>query len=320
MRILVTGGAGFLGHHFIQDIQEDHEVVALCSYRDSGNLNRLTEVANPSVRIFYHDLKCELSQHLMDQIGQVDAVVHMAAQPHVDKSVNDPRNTVMSNVVGTLNILEFARKQDNLKQFIYFSTDEVFGPAAPDETFDEYARYNTTSPYSASKAGGEELASAYYYSYRMPVSVLHSMNIFGERQQREAFIPIAINKSLNGGTLTIHMDDEGRTPSRNYMYVKDVTRAVRMLLEREYVREPRIPKYSIGGAPEQNIKDIAYSIANNLDSWPNIEEKTGVRKFVDTRYALTFQRMTDLGWKVEHDFQESLRNVCLFYLHNRMWL
>jgi len=320
MKILVTGAAGFLGHHFVQDIQNQHEVIALCSYRDSGNLNRLAEVTTPGVKVLYHDLSCELSQHLAAQIGQVDAIVHMAAQPHVDKATQDPRNTVMSNTVGTLNILEFARSQENLKHFIYFSTDEVFGPAGPNDVFDEYARYNSTNVYSASKAGGEELASAYYYTFKLPVTIVHSMNMFGERQQREAFIPIAITKCLNQDVLKIHIDDYGNTPGRHYIYVKDVTRGVKMLLEREHVRESRVPKYSMGGAQEQNIKSIAIEIAQFLDSWPIFEESKTDRLFVDTRYSLSFQRMTDLGWKLEHDFHDRLNDVCKFYKDNPSWL
>jgi len=320
MKILVTGSAGFLGHHFVQDIQDRHQVVALCSYRDSGNLNRLVGIANPGVKVLYHDLSCELSQHLTDQIGQVDAIVHMAAQPHVDKATQDPRNTVMSNTVGTLNILEFARAQKDLKHFIYFSTDEVFGPAGPDDIFDEYARYNSTNVYSASKAGGEELASAYYYTFKLPITIVHSMNMFGERQQREAFIPIAIRKCLEGDVLKLHVDDHGNTPGRHYMYVKDVTRGVKMLLSRGHVREERVPKYSMGGAPEQNVHTIAYKIAENLNSWPIIEQSKTDRLFVDTRYSLSYQRMTDLGWKVEHDFDARLAQVCSFYSNNRIWL
>lgn len=320
-RVLVTGAAGFIGHHIVEDLLPSYEVVALCSMSESGNLNRLSHLKqNKNLKVFYHDLACELSQHLMEQIGHVDYILHVAAQPHVDKSIQNPRKTVYSNVIGTLNILEFARTIDNLKHLIYFSTDEVFGPAPKGEVFDEYSRYNSTNPYSASKAGGEELANSYYYTYKMPISITHTMNVFGERQQREAFIPICIGKLSRGETITLHMDDHGNLPSRHYLYVKDVSKGTRMIMERPFIRENRVPKYNMGKHDEHSILEIAEIVAKTLNVELKVEAKKGVRKFVDSRYALSTDKMESLGWKPDTDFETKLKEVVQWYTQNSLWI
>jgi len=190
-KALITGGAGFIAHHMIGYLlnNTDWEIITLDRLDYSGNLNRLHDLmlgfdpeVRKRVRIVHHDLKAELNPLVRNEIGQVDYVLHLAAGSHVDRSIDYPMEFVMDNVVGTCNILEFARSQDNLERFIYFSTDEVFGPAPDGIKYKENDRYNSTNPYSASKAGGEELAVAYENTYGLPVYITHTMNVFGERQ------------------------------------------------------------------------------------------------------------------------------------------
>ena len=165
-RVLITGGAGFIAHHLIGQILEktQWEIVSLDRLDYSGNLNRLHDLMmtyEPEVRkrvkIVHHDLKAELNPLIRSDIGEVDAVLHLAAGSHVDRSIDYPMEFVLDNVVGTCNILEFARTCKNLQRFIYFSTDEIFGPAPNGIKYKENDRYNSTNPYSATKAG-EELA------------------------------------------------------------------------------------------------------------------------------------------------------------------
>jgi dTDP-glucose 4,6-dehydratase len=201
-KVLITGGAGFVAHHLIGYLltHTDWDIVSLDRLDYSGNLNRLDEImmsfdlqVRRRVKIVYHDLKSELNSLVRSQIGTVNYILHLAAGSHVDRSIKYPMEFVMDNVVGTCNILEFARTQkDNLERFIYFSTDEVFGPAPNGIKYKENDRYNSTNPYSASKAGGEELAVAYENTYGLPIYITHTMNVFGERQHPEKYIPMCI--------------------------------------------------------------------------------------------------------------------------------
>ena len=169
-RILITGGAGFIAHHVIDKILSttDWEVVTLDRLDFSGNLNRLNEVVSSypksdrkRVKVIHHDLKAELNPEIISTIGKIDYISHLAAGSHVDRSISYPLEFVMDNVVGTAHILDYARKLDNIEQFAYFSTDEVFGPAPQGINYKENDRYNSTNPYSATKAGAEELVVAY---------------------------------------------------------------------------------------------------------------------------------------------------------------
>ena len=202
-RALITGGAGFIAHHLIGQILKytDWEIVSLDRLDFSGNLNRLqdlmqefSEEDRARVKIVFHDLKAEINPLISSDIGNVDYILHLAAGSHVDRSIDYPMEFVMDNVVGTCNVLEYAKNLDNLERFVYFSTDEVFGPAPNNVNYDENDRYNSTNPYSASKAGGEELAVAFENTYNLPVFITHTMNVFGQRQHPEKYIRCVLKK------------------------------------------------------------------------------------------------------------------------------
>jgi dTDP-glucose 4,6-dehydratase len=214
-RVLITGGAGFIAHHVIDHLlkETDWEIVTLDRLDLSGNLNRLGHLlqdAPPStkkrVKVVYHDLKAEVSPLTRNMIGHVDYIYHLAAGSHVDRSITHPLEFVMDNVVGTCNILEYARTLDNLELFINFSTDEVFGPAPEGVFYGELDRYNSSNPYSATKAGAEELCVAWQNTYKMPIYITHTMNVFGERQHPEKYIPMCIRRVKDGETISIHSD------------------------------------------------------------------------------------------------------------------
>ncbi len=200
-RVLITGGAGFIAHHLIYYLLKNTnwEIVSLDRLDYSGNLNRLDdimssleEIDKKRLKIVFHDLKSEINPWIKKEIGDINVILHLAAGSHVDRSIDYPLEFVMDNVVGTANILEYARiinNSNNLERFIYFSTDEIFGPAPNGIDYKENDRYNSTNPYSATKAGGEELAVAYENTYGLPVYITHTMNVFGERQHPEKFIP-----------------------------------------------------------------------------------------------------------------------------------
>ena len=198
-KVLITGGAGFIAHHLIFYLLKNTNwnIVSLDRLDYSGNLNRLDSILSISskidksrVKIVYHDLKSEINPWIKKEIGEIDIILHLAAGSHVDRSIDYPMEFVLDNVVGTANILEYARDvnlSNQLERFVYFSTDEVFGPAPKGIDYKENDRYNSTNPYSATKAGGEELAVAYENTYNLPVYITHTMNVFGERQHPEKF-------------------------------------------------------------------------------------------------------------------------------------
>ena len=237
MRVLLTGGAGFIGHHVAADIlaNTDWHITIIDRLDCSGNLNRLAEIGaakNPRVRFVYHDLRAEISDQLASQLGTFDYVLHLAAGTHVDRSIERPIEFVYDNVVATCNLLDYARRHP-VGRFLYFSTDEVFGPAPGATRYAEWDRYRSGNPYAATKAGGEELALAFHNTYGVPVLITHTMNVIGVRQHAEKFVPNTIWKTSTGQMVTIHADPTCTKPgSRFYIDAKEVARGVRFVLDK----------------------------------------------------------------------------------------
>jgi len=336
-RALITGGAGFIAHHLIGQILKntDWEIITLDRLDYSGNLNRLHDLMlsfDPEVRkrvkIVYHDLKAELNPLIRMEIGQVDYVLHLAAGSHVDRSIEYPMEFVMDNVVGTCNILEFARTQNNLERFVYFSTDEVFGPAPNGIKYQENDRYNSTNPYSATKAGGEELAVAYENTYGLPIYITHTMNVFGQRQHPEKYIPMCIRRICNGEMITIHSDSTRTIPgSRHYIHAEDVSGAVLFLLNYNGTFEPtwgnaKCPKFNIVGAEELNNLELAQIIADVQGKELNYElvDFHSSRPGHDLRYALDGNKMKEMGWVPSRSVRERIIEVVNWTLENDRWI
>ncbi len=337
-RVLITGGAGFIAHHLIGQILKttDWDVVTLDRLDYSGNLNRLHDLMtdfDPEVRkrvkIVHHDLKAELNPLVCSEVGDVNYIIHLAAGSHVDRSIDYPMEFVLDNVVGTCNILEFARTQkDNLERFIYFSTDEVFGPAPDGIKYKENDRYNSTNPYSASKAGGEELAVAYENTYALPIYITHTMNVFGERQHPEKFIPMCIKRARDGETVTIHSDHTRTIPgARHYIHAEDVASAVLFLLDYVGEFEPtwgnaKCPKFNIVGAEELNNLELATIIAEAQGKELKYEmvDFHSSRPGHDLRYALDGEKMKKLGWEPAKSVRERIAEVTKWTLDNERWI
>ncbi len=327
--LLITGGAGFVGHavveHFLHTT--DWDIVSLDRLDFSGNLNRLAEVTGDNrdfqqrLRIVWHDLKAEINPQVAAQIGEVDYIFHLAAASHVDRSIEFPMEFAMDNVVGTVNLLNFAREYqtDTLKLLIYFSTDEVFGPAPPGVHYGEDDRYDCGNPYSASKAGAEQFALAYENTYKMPIVVTHTMNVFGIRQHPEKYIPKIIRYVLDGKTLSIHADSTRTIPgSRHYIDNGDVASALRFLVDHAVIRE----KYNIVGKEECDNLQLAQTIAGILGKPLNYElvDFHSARPGHDLRYALSGRKMERLGW-VPGDIRQRLQKTVEWYLaHQERWL
>ena len=336
-RILITGGAGFIAHHVIDKILSttDWEIITLDRLDFSGNLNRLNEVvrAYPEseqkrVRVIHHDLKAELNQEIAATIGKVDYISHLAAGSHVDRSITYPLEFVMDNIVGTAHILDYARKLDHLERFAYFSTDEVFGPAPKGINYKENDRYNSTNPYSASKAGGEELVVAFENTYGLPSLITHTMNVFGERQNPEKYIPMVIKKTRDGEVVTVHANSEKTIAgSRHYIHAEDVADALLFLYNYDISSMTadetgaKCQKFNIVGKDEIDNLKLAKFISNTQNKELNYEmvDFHSQRPGHDLRYALDGSKMANMGWTPQSAY-ERLEKTIKWTLENDRWL
>lgn len=328
MRILITGGAGFAGHHFVEHFlrHTDWEIVILdkLTYASNG-LDRLREIAaidNPRVKVLAADFSSKLSDGVVKEIGQVDYILHMGAETHVDHSIVDALPFLMTNVIGTYHMLEFARQQPRLQKFVYSSTDEVFGPAPQMMKFSEWERYNSGNPYAASKAGGEELCLAYANTHKVPVIITHTMNLFGERQHPEKFIPLCVKKIAMGQKITIHANaSKTHAGSRFYIHCRNAADAILFLLKSS-ADIMAYKKFNIVGQKEVDNLKLAQLIAEIMGKPLDYEmvDFHSTRPGHDLRYALDGKLMKTLGWEPPVDFEKSLERTVRWTLENNRWL
>lgn len=328
-KVIITGGAGFIGHHLVQSLLKttDWELVLLdkLNYASNG-FNRLRDIGavdNPRVKIFVSDLASgPISVGIAKEMGKINYIIHMAAETHVDNSITNPEPFVRSNVLGTFNLLEYAKTLDNLERFVYFSTDEVFGPAPKGVAYKEWDRYNSTNPYSATKAAGEELCLAWANTYKVPIAISHTMNAFGERQHPEKFIPKVVKSVLSGDSITIHSDPTKTiSGSRFYIHCRNIAAAVQFILDN--TDDPR-DKYNIVGEKEVTNLALANSIADILGKPLNytMTDFHSSRPGHDLRYALDGTKLRELGWNIPVPFETSLEKTIKWMTKpsNLQWL
>jgi dTDP-glucose 4,6-dehydratase len=325
MRVLVTGGCGFIGHHFVEHVlsKTDWEIVVIdkLTYASMG-FDRLKDsgvIYNPRVNVLTADFTIPFSEGIRREIGEIDVIVHMGAESHVDNSIKDPRLFFHSNIDGTVEILEYARSLKNLKMFFYFSTDEVFGPAPGSTSYKEWDRHKPANPYSASKAAAEDICLAYENTYKVPLIIVNVMNVFGERQHVEKFIPMTIKKILNKEKVLIH-SDKGmvKAGSRFYIHARNVSDAVLFLLREGKLGE----KYNIAGEREIDNLEMANLIATYMGMHFEYEmiDFHSSRPGHDLRYCLDGSKLINLGWKHPILFEDSLKNTVMWTLRNKKFL
>jgi dTDP-glucose 4,6-dehydratase len=330
MRVLVSGSAGFVGHYIVDKIlkETDWDVVGLERLSFSGTLDRLEK--NSRYMSVHHDLRSPLNDFVKKQIGHVDYILHVGANSHVDRSIEDPMSFVLDNVVGTCNMLEYARTVSP-KCFLYFSTDEVFGPAPNNVKYDEYDRYNSTNPYSATKAGGEELAVAYRNTYGLPVVITHTMNVFGQKQHKEKFIPKCIRKVIHGENIDIHSDETRTVPgSRHYIHGEDVADGIMFILKNGLWNDLSVdtcpspgtcPKFNLVGPEEVNNLELAQMIADVIGKplVHTLVDFHSSRPGHDLRYAISGDRLAKLGWTPKESLRQRISEVVSWTLENPEW-
>lgn len=319
MRVLITGGAGFIGHHIVESLLTTGWRITLIDRLDeSGNLNRLAEIgANGRVRFMFHDLRAALNDQLCSQIGEQDYILHLAAGTHVDRSISDPMAFVLDNVVGTVNMLDFARKV-GCEKFVNFSTDEVFGPAPEGVWYKEDDRYNAGNPYAATKAGAVQMGVAYHNTYKVPVLTTHTMNVIGERQHPEKFVPLVIGRVNRGEVVQIHSDKtRTKAGSRHYIHARNVANAIMLLLAKGKAGE----KYNIVGAEETDNLQLAQMIAEAAGKPLRHEmiDFHSSRPGHDLRYALDGGKMKALGFTPD-SIEKSVRHIVRWTMDNPQWM
>jgi len=351
---LITGGAGFVGHHMVEHIYKNtsDNIIVVDSLNYSGSLQRLRDIningdsllADQSrVRVLTWDLRHEAGPNLLSELQEVTHVLHLAAESHVDRSIEDPMIFVESNVRGTVNLLNLARQLNNLEVFVYFSTDEVMGPA-PLQKFDingdldfrmgfkEDDVHTPKNPYAASKSAAEQFVTAFANTYNLPCMITRQMNIFGERQHPEKFIPLCIERSLTGEKVHIHASkDKTQAGVRSYIHARNVADAHLHLIRLdgfgEFPLDEKVEGFHIVGEEEVDnetlyklIHDIVWEESGLVDiGGYNYElvDFHSSRPGHDLRYALCGEKMESLGWAPPKDFRESLRKTIKWYLERR---
>jgi len=323
VKVLITGAAGFIGHHLVKALLDrtDWRITIIDRLDCSGNLNRLAEIGaakNPRVRFVYHDLRAQANEQLAGQIGAHDYILHLAAATHVDRSIDDPLSFVLDNVVATCNILDFARLT-GCEKFLNFSTDEVFGPAPIGVAYAEDDRYNAGNPYAATKAGAVQLGLSFHNTYKLPVITTHTMNVIGTRQHPEKMVPMTIAKVSSGREVTIHADPTCTRPgSRYYIDAESVADGVLFVLDRGVAGE----KYNIVGEREMDNLELAQRIASAVgqDLSYKLVDFHSQRPGHDLRYALSGAKMAGMGWTPPCTIEQSIEKIVRWTMDNPQWL
>lgn len=327
MKILVTGGAGFIGSAVVRlAIQRGHSIVNVDALTYSANLANVADAAqHPNYSFVQADIRDRAALDTIFATHQPDAVMHLAAESHVDRSIDGPAAFIETNLIGTFNMLEAARAywQDSGKEnfrFHHISTDEVFGSLGEDGQFTETTPYDPRSPYSASKAGSDHLVRAWHETYGLPVVLTNCSNNYGPYHFPEKLVPVVILRALAGEPIPVY-GDGGNV--RDWLYVEDHADALLLVLENgENGRS-----YNIGGENEARNIDLVRTICAHMDDLhPEGAPHDRLITFVtdrpghDRRYAIDPKRIRDeLGWRPSVTVEEGLRRTVAWYLDNRDW-
>ena len=334
--VLVTGGCGFIGSNFVRLALEklpQARIVNLDKLTYAGNPANLKDIEqSPRYRFVLGDI-CD--QELLEKVfaeESIDAVVHFAAESHVDRSIEGPAEFIQTNILGTFSLLETARKSwlsspqspAPNPRFLHVSTDEVYGSLGDTGLFSETTAYDPRSPYSASKASSDHLVSSYYHTYGLPTLMTNCSNNYGPYHFPEKLIPLIINNALNGRDLPVYGDGKN---VRDWLYVVDHCEAILQVLQKGRVGET----YNVGGNSEKQNIEVVETICDILDEKVSLLENGQPRrsliKFVkdraghDLRYAIDASKLkNELGWEPSIQFDEGIRMTVDWYLSNSEWV
>ncbi|MEK7517715.1 MAG: dTDP-glucose 4,6-dehydratase [Patescibacteria group bacterium] len=317
MKLLVTGGAGFIGSNFILYWMKKYpndKIVNLDSLTYAGNLANLGGVEKSPNYTFVHGNICDVA--IVEKAMQnIDALVHFAAESHVDRSILKPSDFIMTNIVGTQVLLDAALRH-RVKKFHHVSTDEVFGSLKLNDKnkFDERTNYNSRSPYAASKAGSDHLVRAYFVTYNLPITISNCSNNFGPYQFPEKMIPLAITNLLENKKVPVYGDG---LYVRDWLYVEDHCRAIDLILQKGKVGGT----YCVGGLTDDiNNLSVVKKILKILGKDESFIEFVKDRPGHDRKYAIDWSKIKNtLGWQPLHSFDEWLEKTVEWYKNNEGW-
>ena len=323
--ILITGAPGFIGSHFVEAVLKttDWTIVGLDRIDATSTLQRVLELdayrANyERFRFVWHDLRAPINDQVKRQIGEIDHVVHLAAGTHVDRSIADPSAFVLDNVLGTCHLLEWARTA-NLRSFVHYSTDEVYGSAPPGVNYREDQPFRSGNPYAATKAGAVELGQSYANTFGVPVITTFSMNVFGERQAVEKLIPLVIRKILRGETIAVHADSTRTKPARRgYLHARNAWNAVRFLIDHGVPGD----RYHIPCDVELDVVEVIERVGRILDRAPlyTLVDFHSSRPGHDLRYGLDGSKLTSMGFAQPVNFEDSFERTVRWFASHPEWL
>lgn len=336
--IIITGGCGHVGSHIVEHLLKNTDwnikVLDRLNYASNG-LDRLRDIKafdENRVIVYATDLTLPLPVGLKQELGDVNIILHLAAESHVDNSITNPVPFVQNNINSTLYLLEYARELKErgiLEKFLYFSTDEVYGTAPQGTDYREGDRFNPGNPYSASKAGSECVVRAYANTYKLPCIITNTMNVLGERQHPEKYLPLVINKTLKGEKVMIHANKEKtKAGTRFYIHARNVADGVLHILQSITETLDNIDAskgmFNIVGEKEMDNLELAQLIAKYVGKPLKYElvDFHSSRPGHDLRYALDGSKMKSLGWKPPVNIEESIKNIVEWSLRpeNKKWL
>ncbi|KAF6587396.1 dTDP-glucose 4,6-dehydratase [Paenibacillus sp. EKM211P] len=315
MKLLVTGGAGFIGSNFVLYMLKQHpdyEIVNVDTLTYAGNLENLKSIEDHPKHTF---VKADITDaQVMDQLMQqgIDVVVNFAAESHVDRSILEPEVFVKTNVLGTQVLLDAAKKY-NVTKFVQVSTDEVYGSLGETGLFTEETPLQPNSPYSASKAGGDLLVRAYHETFGLPVNITRCSNNYGPYQFPEKLIPLMISRALSDQQLPVYGDGLN---IRDWLYVEDHCNAIDLVIHQGKLGEV----YNIGGNNERTNVHIVKTVLEELGKPESLISYVQDRPGHDRRYGIDPSKtMNELGWKPKHSFETGIKETIRWYLDNEEW-